>query len=113
MKKYLALTLILVVVSCKKDQTITHEVINFDKQINDTIIPIKGEYYGAKFIHVVGYVDDSIYVSFGNNYKKHYLLKEIDTTFSTDYYGEDNAIFEFNPYRGKKGKLNITFSISK
>lgn len=31
MKKYLALTLILIVVSCKKDQTITHEVIDFDK----------------------------------------------------------------------------------
>lgn len=113
MKKYLILTLILVLISCKKNQTITHEIISFDKQINDTINPIKGENYGAKFIHVNGYVDDSIYVSFGKNYNKLYLSKEIDTTFSTDYYGEGKAFFEFNPYKARQGNLKISFSISK
>lgn len=98
-------------VSCKKDQTITHEIISFDKQISDTIIPIKGENYGAKLITIKGYVDDTVWVSYGGNYNKQYLNKEIDTSFLMDYYGESKAIFVFNPYKARKGKLKISFKI--
>lgn len=111
MKKKLVVLIVLAMISCKKNQSITHEITNFDKQISDTISPIKGENYGARFIYVKGYVDDSIYVSFGGNSYKSFLSKKIDTSFSTDYYGNQKAIFIFNPYKGRKGNLKITFKI--
>ena len=111
MKKSLVLSvLILIVVSCTKKQEIVHDLTSFKNQINDTISPLKEQAYAAKLIYVNGYVDDSVYVSFGRDSKK-YLTKEIDTSFSAEYYGEGKAIFIFDPYKAKKGKLKIKFLI--
>ena len=113
MKKYFSLALILMLISCEKDQdqNITHVITSFNKQIVETIVPIKGKAYGAKFIIVKGYVDDTVFVSFGKKYYKNYLVGKIDTTYTMDYYGDDNASFIFNPYKAKKGNLKVTFSI--
>ncbi|OAB28052.1 hypothetical protein SAMN05444395_103118 [Flavobacterium fryxellicola] len=88
-----------------------YKITQFDKPIYDTITPTKGEYYGAKSIEVIGYTDDTVTVSFGKGYYKHFLTKKIDTVFSTDYYGDKNAIFIFQPYKAKKGNLQLKFRI--
>ena len=113
MKKYIILfCLILMTISCEEShRSSTHTITRFDKEINDTLIPIKGGNYGAKFIYVKGFVDDSIYVSFGGNYYKSYFKNKIDTVIFADYYGQDKALFHFNPYKAKKGNLEITFKI--
>lgn len=107
----LILLFVLTIFSCRKSQDISYETVTFNEQITDTITPHEDEVYGAKFIFVKGFVNDSIYVSFGGNSFKHFLCKEIDTSFSADYYGEGKAVFLFNPYKAKKGKLKITFSV--
>ena len=89
----------------------TYEITKFDKPILDTLTPIKGGNYSVKEIKVLGYTDDTIIVSFGKGYYKHYLTKKIDTVFSTDYYGTKKAIFIFEPYRAKNGSLKLKFSI--
>ncbi len=108
------LYLSLIIISCDSDdnkRTITHEILRFDKEIKDTLRPIKGKYYGAKSIYIKGFVDDSIYVSFGENHYKFFLNKKIDTIISMDYYGVKEAIFNFNPHKAKKGNLKIQFKI--
>ena len=114
MKSLISTFFILSLFSCDKidnNRTKIYDITTFDKTIYDTLIPVKGEYYGAKSIEVKGYTNDTIIVSFGGNYKKQYLSKEIDTVFSIDYYGEYKAVFIFDPYKSKKGKLKIKFKI--
>lgn len=112
MKLSLLIAVCFILICCKKeDELKKYTVTKFDKIICDTIKPRKGYNYVAKMIRVKGYADDSIFVSFGNKYYGFYLSKEIDTVLNPDYYGENDAVFIFNPYKAKKGKLEIEFDL--
>jgi len=97
--------------SCTNPDEKTHSITHFNQIIIDTISPRKDIVYTTQLIKVKGFVNDSIYVSFGDKNRGYYLSKEIDTLFNPDYYGGHNAIFIFNPYKAKSGKLKIVFSI--
>lgn len=112
MKLSLLIAVCFILICCKKeDEGKKYTITKFDKIICDTIKPKKGSTYVAKMIRVKGYADDSIFVSFGNKYYGYYLSKDIDTIITTDYYGEKDGIFIFNPYKAKKGKLEIEFDL--
>ena len=112
MKLFLLIPICCFVIGCKQeDEGKKYTITKFDKIICDTIKPKKGFTYAAKMIRVKGYVDDSIFVSFGNKYYGYYLSKEIDTIFNPDYYGEGDVIFIFSPYKGKRGKLEVEFDL--
>lgn len=86
-------------------------IIEFTKTINEKLDPIEDKTYATQLIHVKGYVDDTVYVSYGEGTFKKFLVKEIDTSFMFDYYGGRPANFVFDPYKAKKGKLKVKFSI--
>lgn len=112
MKKIILLLIGGLMASCsnsrvEKEYTITE----FNTPINEKLHPIEGETYTTQLIHVKGYVDDTVYVSFGEGTFKKKLVKEIDTSFMFDYYGGRPADFVFDPYKARKGKLKVKFSI--
>ncbi len=59
-------------------------------------------------VKIKGDSNDSIAV-LENQYLK--LNGKIDTVFNIDYYGGNDAVFYFYPYKASKGKLNIKLSI--
>ena len=97
--------------SCTHKDEKEYIITKFDHPIYDTLRPLKDIGYTTKCIEVKGYVDDSIFVSFGQSYRKIYLSKKIDTIFNPDYYGESYSPFVFDPYKAKKGKLEVKFSL--
>ena len=112
MKKILIILAGILLSSCsnsrvEKEYTITE----FTRPINERLHPIEGETYTTQLIQVKGYVDDTVYVSYGEGTFKKFLVKEIDTSFMFDYYGGRPANFVFDPYKAKKGKLKVKFSI--
>jgi hypothetical protein len=112
MKLSLLISVCFIFFCCKQEyEGKKYTITKFDKIICDTIKPKKGSTYVAKMIQVKGYADDSIFVSFGGKYYNHYLSKDIDTIIITDYYGESNGVFIFNPYKARKGKLKIEFGL--
>lgn len=112
MKIVFVISILLILSSC--DDTVKKEYVitEFNKTITDTLYPIKNEgNYTHMYINIKGVTDDSIYVKFYEDNFSHYLKGKIDTTFSSEYYGYNKAYFTFNPYKAKKGNLNITFGI--
>ena len=102
---------IILFASCTNPDEKTHFVTKFNETIIDTIRPRKEIGYTTQLIKVTGFVNDSIFVSFGDKNHGYYLSKKIDTLFNPDYYGGRDAIFIFNPYKAERGKLKIVFSI--
>ena len=96
--------MILIVSSCIKSIEKIYVISKFDSPVLDTIKPQKKYAYTTKCIRVKGYVNDSIFVSFGDKRKGYFLSKNIDTLFNPDYYGESDVQFYFDPFKAKKGK---------
>jgi hypothetical protein len=112
MKKCLIAFLpLLFLTSCIHGDEKKYVITKFDHPIYDTIKPLKDVGYTTQCIKVKGYVDDSIFVSFGDKRYGYYLSKEIDTLFNSDYYGDGEVQFVFDPYKAKKGKVEVTFSL--
>ncbi len=113
MKNLILFSVLLFLTSCSHKDEKKYVITKFDLPIYDTIKPLKGIGYTTKCIEIKGYVDDSILVSFGrgNSNTSFYLTKKIDFFINPDYYGESDAVFVFDPYKAKKGKLELTFSI--
>ena len=97
--------------SCINGDEKKHIITKFDQSICDTIKPNKDISYTTKCIKVKGFVDDSVFVSFGDKDNGYFLSKQIDTVFNPDYYGGHEVIFLFKPYKAKKGNVEITFSL--
>lgn len=114
MKKIvLSLLLLPLLNSCTHKDEKKHTDTIFKTPISDIIYPKKGVGYTTMSINVKGYVDDSIYVAFGKDksWAKFYQSKKIDTIISVDYYGDIPATFYYNPYKAKKGRVEISFSL--
>lgn len=111
--KKLILFISLLFISCLHENKNEYSFEKFDKPIYDTIKPKTNIKYTTQSIKVKGYVEDTIYVSFGREriFTKFYLTKEIDTIINSDYYGAHDAIFVFDPRKCKNGKIKLTFSI--
>lgn len=106
-KLKLNLFLILIVfISCRKNEPVI-KIFNFKSEITDSLIPKKEHKYSIQYVKLKGTVDDSIWISFGKNLNKIYLVNEIDTIFRADYYGCKVANLIINPYKSKKSNLTI------
>lgn len=104
-------TLILAIcmISCndeKSNKTIV--ITDFSKSQTFTLTPNNSKSYSAFIIKIQGETNDSISI-FKNQFVK--LNGKIDTTFSIDYYGGNDAVFFFHPYKSTKGKLLIKMKI--
>lgn len=113
MRIFLVLILFIsfIFVSCSDSKEIKrYETTDFDNEITDTLFPKSSGNYTTKYIKLKGNVNDTIYISIDNGYKK-YFTGAIDTTFSADYYGEHPVLYNFNPYKASTGKLELEFCI--
>jgi hypothetical protein len=110
--KYLFLVSILFFISCSKSEVKKeHEIVKFDNIIKDTLVPKKNQSYTTQFVSIKGFANDSIMIKFGENGTPLYFKGKINEFINPDYYGNRDAIFIFNPYKAKNGKLNIIFCI--
>ena len=85
-------------------------VNDFSKVRFDTLTPNKNKSYYAYYIKVKGSVDDSIKIK-SNRHDDIILSGTIDTLLNGDYYGGDTIIWAFDPYKAKKGKLEIEYAL--
>jgi hypothetical protein len=98
-------------ISCYNENKRTYTVKTFPREIKDTLSPKTNNSYTTKIIQVKGFVNDTIFVSYGSNNYKNYLVNKIDTIFNSDYYGGQKVEFIFDSYKASKGELEIEFSI--
>lgn len=112
MKIKLLFISILIFVSCnsKNSDYKRFKVIDFSKKRIDTLKPIKNKSYVAYYIKVKGFTNDTVRITSKSFYDIK-LTGKIDTVISSDYYGEDMIILSFEPYKAKKGKLEIEYSL--
>ena len=99
------------VISCNRKETIVHVVTDFNGRISDSILPQKNKSYTTKYIKIKGTCDDSVRISFGNNYFFYFKGKDTEKFINADFYGEGTAHFIFDPYKAKSGNLKIEFAI--
>ena len=98
--------------SCNTDKkriTIT----DFNKSFCDTLYPNENSAYAMMNIWVKGFVNDTILIKLGSKNETPILkLKgEINERWYTDYYGGGKRIVIFEPYKAKKGKLEIKYGL--
>lgn len=85
-------------------------ITDFSKKRVDTLIPYENKSYVAYFIKVKGNVNDTIKIQREGYYDIN-LYGIIDTLINGDYYGPENVIWTFDPYRATKGKLEIEYGL--
>ena len=85
-------------------------VTDFSKKRVDTLIPCDDKSYYAYYIKVKGQINDSIKIQ-REGYFDVILSGKVDTLINGDYYGKDTVIWTFDPYRAKKGKLEIEYAL--
>ncbi|WP_036385385.1 hypothetical protein [Muricauda sp. MAR_2010_75] len=85
-------------------------VTDFSQKRVDTLVPYKNKSYVGYFIRIKGYVNDTIKIKREGYYDKN-LIGKIDTLMNGDYYGTENIIWTFDPYRASEGKLEIEYSL--
>jgi hypothetical protein len=110
MNKYFII-IILIFSSCKKGKDYKKVTISdiSNKRI-DTLKPLDNKSYYAYFIKVNGHVNDSVKIQ-RHGYFDITLTGKIDTILRGDYYGGENVICLFNPYKASKGQLEIEYSL--
>jgi len=112
MKIRLLFVSIIVFLSCnsKKSDHIRFNLIDFTKKRIDTLKPLENKSYVSYYVKVKGYTNDTIRITS----KFFYDIKlsgNIDTLFSGDYYGKDEIVLTLKPYKAKKGKLEVEYSL--
>lgn len=110
---YISLLLFITVicVSCSDTKIVKeYKITDFNTEVTDTIFPKLNQNYTTKYIKLKGKVDDTIYIYIDSGYKR-YLVGNIDTIFSADYYGRYPVLYNFNPYRASAGELELEFCI--
>ena len=85
-------------------------VEDFSKKRVDTLIPYKNKTYVSFVIRVKGNVDDTIKIK-REGYYEILLSDKVDTSINGDYYGTEDIIWTFDPYKAKTGKLEIEYSL--
>lgn len=85
-------------------------IAEFSKKRVDILIPYENKSYVAYFIKVKGNVNDTIKIQREGYYDMN-LYGTIDTLINGDYYGTENVIWTFDPYRATKGKLEIEYGL--
>lgn len=100
-----------VITGCDDKQSVVHYVSDFNRPIFESIVPKIGKSYTTKYIKIKGHCNDSVRVSFGNDYYFYFKGNNIDELINTDFYGEGDVKFIFDPYKAKSGDLMLEFAI--
>ncbi len=107
------LILFVLILSCINKQNndyLKFTILDFSKKRTDTLIPFESKSYNSFYIKVKGFSNDSIKIQ-RKGYYDIILSGKIDTLINGDYYGTENIIWTFEPYKGTKGKLEIEYGL--
>ena len=110
MRKLLFIFALILIFSCDKEDKMKFTITDFSKKRIDTLIPYENKSYVVFFISVKGFSNDSIKLK-RKGYYEIQLIGDIDTIVRYDYYGGENVIIEFNPYKATEGKLDIKYNL--
>jgi len=114
MKKIIPLLAIILMFSCgtsTRQDLMKFTVTDFSNIRVDTLIPYENKSYVAHIIRIKGEVDDTVKIKREEFYYYLILPGKVDTLLNWDYYGTETVIWTFDPYRAKKGKLEIEYSL--
>ncbi|MFS4456721.1 hypothetical protein [Maribacter sp. 2304DJ31-5] len=107
------LFIILLVISCANKHIRDYKkitIIDFSKKRIDTLRPHEDKTYHAYFVKVNGETNDSIKIEREGHYNI-ILSGKIDTILNGDFYGAEDVIWVFNPYKATNGKLEIEYGL--
>lgn len=107
------LILFVLILSCASKQNedyLKFRLIDFSKKRTDTLTPLKSKSYNSFYIKAKGFSNDSIKIK-RNGYYDIILSGNIDTLINGDYYGTENIIWTFEPYKATKGELEIEYGL--
>ncbi len=109
MKRIVSILSLVCTFSCSKDYR-KIKMTDFSKRRVDTLIPYKYKDYIMYNLKVKGFTNDTVKIRHkgGKGIK---LSGYIDTLFQSDYYGTDTIIEIFDPYKAKKGNLEIEYKL--
>jgi len=110
MKKTIGLIVICwFIISCNNDYR-KFKITDYTKQRIDTLVPNNNKTYVSFVIKVKGYSNDTIKIK-QVGYNDLNLIGDIGTIYRRDYYGTENVICIFDPYKATKGKLEIEYDL--
>ncbi|NJB38208.1 hypothetical protein [Croceivirga sp. JEA036] len=102
------------IISCNcnnRGDQINFLITDFTKQRVDTLVPYKNKSYITYYIKIKGKVNDTIKIQ-RKDYGHYFILPgHVDTLLNGDYYGTENIIWTFDPYKATKGELKIEYSL--
>ena len=114
MKYFICLIFLLSMsISClnnPRTDRVSYTVNDFTKIRVDTLKPMSDELYVAWYVKVKGTVNDSIKFQTPGLFDI-ILSGEIDTLINYDYYGHEDMIWTFNPYKATSGNLEVEISL--
>lgn len=112
MKKLLIPILLLLLISCGKDDETLH-ITDFTESRSVTLEPYENIPYAMMNIWVKGYVNDTVLVKLQKKDSEPILKLSgnIDVRWYTDYYGGMNQTVIFEPYKATKGNLELKMQL--
>lgn len=102
----LAICLILFI-SCKKNEK-EIKIDDFSDNFSDTLYLNDNSYTAAKSM-ISGMANDTIIIKFNNIERR--FIGQFKYKFDMDYYGGNNVIFQFEPYKATNGVLIAKYGI--
>lgn len=85
-------------------------ITDFSNERIDTLKPLSSKSYNSFYIKVNGFSNGTIKIKRKGYYDIN-LSGSIDTLINGDYYGTENIIWVFEPYKATKGKLKIEYGL--
>lgn len=113
MKKLLIPILLLMLISCGKDDETLH-ITDFTEPRTVYLEPYDNLSYAMMNIWVKGYVNDTVLVKLHSKDSEPILKLSgnIDMRWHMDYYGGRNKIIIFEPYKATEGNLELKCSLN-
>ena len=117
--KYVIMLILITLVcySCAESTDKKFKTINnFNNKFVDSLIPDNSDYesYTTYYIHIKGYANDSIRIKpgkEGDEYYYFYFKDSINEELKLDYYRGQTKYILFDPYKAKKGEIEITYKL--
>ncbi len=113
MKRYIIMFIYLTLISCNRDSR-KFTITDFSKMRTDTLQPYKWKIvspihnYSSAFVKLKGFSNDTIKLEGISNLV---LIGNIDTIAKMDYYGTQEVICVFRPYKATEGRLEIEYGL--
>ena len=113
---YLKLIAILILLSSCGNTTDSKKITieDFDEKFIDSLTPIPDKSYAVYYIKIKGTSKDTIRISASkpsDSSYYYYLNGVFEKEIRMDYYGGSTEYITFDPYKARKGKVELTHQL--